>query len=457
MPKALKNKQVAVTIAGAVCLEFLFLWLHHLGDLELYAVETIATGLAAGIIYLVLVYALEHSSENQRTVWLILAAAILFRATLWSLIPTLSNDLYRYQWDGRVQLQGDNPYLVRPSDRQLAGLRDPRNHNEMRMPGINIPTIYPPLAELLFRETAHLLPRTVLFKFPMELADVAVMVLLAIWLRAAGGRSYQLAIYAWNPLVIVEFAGSGHSDALALAALVATFVAMLVVRFRTVLSTLLLTSAVLLKSFPILLFPLWMVRMGWPRGGKALRAGVAAAGLAIVCMWPFRAAIHEMPRTMANFQTNWRDNNSSLYTVLKLFSHWHEFAAGIGVGVAVGVALWCAWRKIDPPLAALWIFGTVLLFSPNAYSWYFTWVIPFLCFYPSAAWMLLTILQFLSYHVLLRYSALGDFHFDRRMVALTYIPFFGMLLWETFRQGGGKRLIESASGSAREAGFSSGT
>ncbi len=463
MPKTLRNKQVALAITGAVCLELLFLWLHHLGDLELYAVETIATGLAAGIIYLVVVYALEHSSENQRTVWLILTVAILLRATLWPLVPTLSTDVYRYRWDGRVQLHGDNPYLVRPSDPQLADLRDPRDHNEMRIPGINIPTIYPPLAELLFRETAHFLPRTVAFKIPMELADVAVMVLLAIWLRAEGGRAYQLAIYAWNPLVIVEFAASGHSDALALAALVAAFVAMLLVRFRTVLSTLLLTAAVLLKSFPILLFPLWIVRMGGARGGKVggerrgvWGAGVGAAGLAIVCMWPFRAAIHEIPRTMANFQANWRDNNSSLYTVLKLFSHSHEFAAGIGVGVAVGVALWCAWRKIDPPLAALWIFGTVLIFSPNAYSWYFTWVIPFLCFYPSAAWMLLTVLQFLSYHVLLRYSALGDFHFDPHMVALTYIPFFGMLLWEMFRQGG-KRLVESVSGNAQEAGFPSGT
>jgi hypothetical protein len=456
VPKTLKNKQVALTITGAVCLELLFLWLHHLGDLELYAVETIATGLAAGIIYLVVVYSLEHSRENRHIVWLILAAALVFRVTLWPLAPTLSNDLYRYRWDGRVQLAGDNPYLVRPSDPKLAGFRDPQNSNEMRMPGINIPTIYPPLAELLFRETARFLPRAVASKLPMELADVGVMVLLAIWLRASGARAYQLAIYAWNPLVIVEFAGSGHSDALALAALVAAFVAMLVVRFRTNLSTLLLTAAVLLKSFPIMLLPLWMVRMGWPRAGRAWRAGLAGAGLALVCAWPFRGAIHEIPRTMANFQMNWRDNNSSLYPLLKLSSHSHEFAAGIGVGVAAGVALWCAWRKIDPPLAALWIFGTVLLFSPNAYSWYFTWVIPFLCFYPSAAWMLLTVLQFLSYHVLLRYLALGDFHFDLRMVALTYVPFFGMLLWEMFRWRSGQRIAQSAAQTTNKSGIPSG-
>ena len=425
------------------------MWLHRLRDLELYAVETIFAGLAAGIIYFIVVYGLEHSRESRHALWLILAAGILFRAALWPLAPTLSNDLYRYRWDGRVQLMSANPYLVRPSDPQFTGLRNPNNSNEMRMPATNIPTIYPPLAEILFKVTARYLPGAVAFKIPMELADVLVMILLAMWLRAEGGRAYQVAIYAWNPLVIVEFAGSGHSDSLALAALVAAFVALLVLvrfRFRRGLSTLLLAAAVLLKSFPILLFPLWMIRLGWPRAWRAWGAGALAALLTCACAWPYRAAIFEIPHTMAKFQASWQDNNSSLYTLLKMLSHSHEFAAGVGVGVAVGVALWCAWRRIDPPLAALWIFGTVLLFSPNAYSWYFTWTIPFLCFYPNAAWMLLTVLQFLSYNVLIRYKPLGEFHWDPRMVTLTYAPFFAFLAWQTLR--GKKQLTPHAKATA---------
>jgi alpha-1,6-mannosyltransferase len=448
VPKILKDRQVLIVLLGAVCLEPLYLWLHHLRDLEVHAIETITAGLGAGIIYVIIVYALEHSGEKGIVIWVVVAAGLLFRVTLWPLAPTLSNDLYRYRWDGRVQLAGYNPYLVHPSDPALAGLRDPRNRNEMRMPAVEIPTIYPPLAEILFRETARVAKSAVEFKVPMEAADVVVMVLLALWLRREGGRSFQLAIYAWNPLVIVEFAGSGHSDALALAALVGAFV---LLRFRGVVSTGLLAAAALLKSFPVLLFTVWLVRLGWPRAAKAWRAAGVAAALVVACGWPYRAAMHEIPRTMANFEANWRDNNSSLYTLLKLFSHSHEVAAGVGVGVAVGLALWCAWRGVDPPRAALWIFGAVLLFSPNAYSWYFTWVIPFLCFYPSAAWMLLTVLQFLSYHVLIRYLALDEFHFDPRMVALTYSPFFGMLLWEFFRGARGQRsALTDSEGQPRE-------
>jgi hypothetical protein len=137
---------------------------------------------------------------------------------------------------------------------------------------------------------------------------------------------------------------------------------------------------------------------------------------------------------MKQFEELWQDNNSSLYTLLKMFSDGsHEFAAGIGVGVAVGLALWTAARKFDPPRAALWIFGAVLLFSPNAYSWYFTWIIPFLCFYPNPAWLMLTILQFLSYNVLIQYQDFGIFNFDPRYLALTYAPFYAMLLFQSWR------------------------
>jgi hypothetical protein len=155
--------------------------------------------------------------------------------------------------------------------------------------------------------------------------------------------------------------------------------------------------------------------------------------LAAVYTWPYRTALHQIPVTMAYFESRWQDNNASLYTILKLLTHSHAIAAGTGVAVAIGLALWAAIRGVEPARAALWIFGAILLFAPNAYSWYFTWVIPFLCFYPSAAWLLLTVLQFLSYEVLIEYSASGRWHFDPRYVALTYAPFYALLLWQAYR------------------------
>jgi alpha-1,6-mannosyltransferase len=426
----LRISQTQILLAAFILLEALFWRLRRFGNLETYVVETIATGLAAGVIYFLATYGLEHTREGRLAFWLVLAAGILFRATLWPLAPTLSNDLYRYRFDGIVQLAGENPYLATPDDARLRGVRNLNDSNEMRMPGQEIPTIYPPLAELVFRTAARFLPGPVAFKLPMEAADVLTMILLAAWLRSTGGRAYQLVIYAWNPLVVIEFAASGHSDALALVALVGAFV---IIKSRPTLSTLLLACAALLKSFPIMLFPLWLWKQGWPKSRRAWASGFASAALAAVCTWPYRAALHQIPVTMAYFESRWQDNNASLYTILKFLTHSHAVAAGIGVGVAIGLALWTAIRGVNPARAAFWIFGAILLFSPNAYSWYFTWVIPFLCFYSNAAWLLLTVLQFLSYQVLIDYSASGRWHFDPRYVALTYAPFYALLLWQALR------------------------
>lgn len=60
-------------------------------------------------------------------------------------------------------------------------------------------------------------------------------------------------------------------------------------------------------------------------------------------------------------------------------------------------------------------------------SWYFTWILPLLCFYPSASWLLLTVLKFLSYKIFINYRAYGDWHFDPFLQWLTYAPFYALL------------------------------
>ena len=70
-----------------------------------------------------------------------------------------------------------------------------------------------------------------------------------------------------------------------------------------------------------------------------------------------------------------------------------------------------------------------LLLTPNAYPWYFTWIIPLLCFFPNPAWLLLTILQFLSYSVLIGYGILGTWHWSPLMLWLEYAPFYAWLAW----------------------------
>ena len=433
--------QIVVAVIGLAILEGLFATLYHFKDLERHVIGTIIIGLGAGIVYFIALYALErvpeYSSAKRAALWIVLAGAILFRCTLLPLAPTLSGDPYRYHWDGQIQLAGYNPYIASPDTLALGSRVTPAGHP---LPAHDMPNIYPPLAEVLFRAAARYLPGTIAFKVPFFLADLLAVLLLAACLRRSPQREFQLAIYAWNPLVIVEFAGTGHSDALAIAALLA---AVLIIRSRAGLSTILLAASALLKVFPVTLFPLWLRRAGWPRTVRSWAAGFASVALAVVCFWPFRAALPHIPATLAYFTAHWQDNNSSLFTLLRMFSGHENWAAGIGEGIVVGLALWAAARRLEPERAAFLIFGAILLLTPNAYPWYFTWIIPLLCFFPNPAWLLLTILQFLSYSVLIGYGILGTWHWSPLMLWLEYAPFYAWLAWRVCSEARRARRLAS--------------
>ena len=385
----------------------------RLGDLSVHIPEFMALALGAGVLYFIALYALEHTRDNRAVLWLVLLGALAFRLTLFPYPPSLSTDVHRYRWDGHVQNAGWNPYAVAPTDPRLAPLRDPGWYV---MPAPEIPTMYPPLSELVFRATWRVLPGPVGFKLPFLLADLAVAAMLAGWIRSTGGRNYQVAIYAWNPLVVVEFASSGHNDALAIAAC-RRYAADYTAVSGNVNAHADRRGA--RQSLPCRAVPLALIRAGWP--GK-LRGWLAAAGcaaLAALCIWPYRDGWREFLQMLKYYQVIWRNYHSSIYPVLLWISGSHEVAAGIGEGVVLGLALWLALRRADPTRAAFLLIGTVLLFAPNGYSWYFTWIVPLLCFFPSPAWLLLTVLQFLSYKIFINYRALGVWQFD---------PFFQWLM-----------------------------
>jgi len=420
--------QIVIAVVAIVALEAVFAAMARLGDLSIHIPEFMALALGGGALYFVFLYALEHTPDRRAVLWLVLLGGLAFRLTLFPQPPSLSTDLHRYRWDGHVQNEGWNPYAVAPTDPRLVPLRDPGWYV---MPVPEIPTMYPPLAQLIFRATWRFLPGPVGFKLPFLLADLAVAAMLAGWLRSTGGRNYQIAIYAWNPLVIVEFASSGHNDALAIAGVVAT---LLIIRRFPALSTLTLTAGALAKAFPATLLPMALFRAGWP--GK-LRGWLAAGScglLVAACTWPYWRAWREFLAMMKYYQFIFRGYHSSIYPVLFWLSGSHEVAAGIGEGVVLGLALWLAFRRVDPTRAAFLMIGTVLLFAPNGYSWYFTWIVPLLCFFPSPAWLLLTILEFLSYKIFINYRAFGTWRFDPLFQWLCYAPFYALLGWEFLRK-----------------------
>ena len=137
--------------------------------------------------------------------------AVLFRLPL-ALSPVgADSDMVRYLWDGRVQQQGINPFAVVPADPALAATHTAES---ARMPSLRARTPYPPGAQLFFRLVVSIADSTLAMKLALVACDLLTILLIARWLRRSG-RSELLAIaYAWNPLVVLEVAHSGHIDAL---------------------------------------------------------------------------------------------------------------------------------------------------------------------------------------------------------------------------------------------------
>jgi hypothetical protein len=195
----------------------------------------------------------------------IIAIAVILRLTVVGVQPFLSTDIYRYIWDGWVQAAGINPYRYIPDDAHLAFLRD-----AAVFPHINranyAPTIYPPAAQIGFLASSALarllhLPPVLGMKFAILGFEAAAMWAMLQVLDTAGLPRIRILIYAWNPVVVWEFAGSGHVDAIALCAM--AFALLAACRAHKGLAGGLLGLAVLTKFLPIVLAPALWSRRDW--------------------------------------------------------------------------------------------------------------------------------------------------------------------------------------------------
>ena len=215
--------------------------------------------LIEGLIYAGAAWMITTGRMNLST-GAILAIAALLRITVLGLAPYHSSDIFRYIWDGRVQGAGINPYLYIPNDAALSALRD-----SAIWPNINradyAHTIYPPAAEALYFLATRVSQTIVWMKTVLVLFEAGAI---AVLLRLLDGENLprqRILLYAWSPLPVWEFAGSGHVDA----AMMAFAVAAVLLRRRgaDVAAGAALGLAVLVKFFPLVLLPALWRRWEW--------------------------------------------------------------------------------------------------------------------------------------------------------------------------------------------------
>src|SRR6185369_1015144 len=162
----------------------------------------------------------------------------------------LSDDLYRYVWEGRVVAAGENPYRLAPRAPELERLRDANLYPRINHP--ELASVYPPVALGGFALVARVSPTVWAMKLWILLHELALAWLLVYWVRGRGQDATAAIAYVWSPLAITEYAGSGHHDPTAMVWLVA---ALMWAERRPVFSATALALATLTKLAPIVALP----------------------------------------------------------------------------------------------------------------------------------------------------------------------------------------------------------
>jgi alpha-1,6-mannosyltransferase len=409
-PRYIVTLGLAALTAG---LTAIFRWVERQQDLDACMPEFIGLLLLAGILYVIGVFWVERFRLGRTALLIILVGAVLFRVTLLPAHATPSDDVYRYQWDGRVQRAHLNPYVVFPNSPGLEWLQNP-DHPEP--PAEESPTIYPPLTELIFR----LIETVPGYKRVSTILDLACVGMLMFLLGAMKQPLHRVLSYAWNPVVLISFAMSGHFDSLAIFTfLVALF---FLVTNRPALSMGALALSFLSKFFPVLLLPTFLKRARLPHLSLFI-------SLIFAFYVPFLNAGLHLLDGARNFARDWV-NNGSLFHLLRYIAGSRvggELIAALMMLAAIG---YLAKRRAAPLWSSLVLTGGVLLLSPTAYPWYFTWSIPFLCFYPSCAWLLMSVTSVLAYTPAIAYGAGEPLKNSLLMLSLEYGPVYLWLAYD---------------------------
>ncbi len=388
--------------------------------------EFIALALAQCALYAVAACVAWRAPSSRATLIIVIVFAALFRLSVLPVGPRLSDDMYRYVWDGRVQSEGINPYRHIPADPALARLRD-----EAIYPKINrrdyAPTIYPPAAQAVFFAVTRVSESVTWMKLAFVIFEAVGVWAVVALLASFGLPRQRVLLFAWHPLLVWEIASSGHLDALMICLVCLALLARRRGRDGTV--GFLLACAALTKFFPVVLAPALYRRWGW-RMPAAFAATFVAAYLPYLSVG-VRRALGFLPAYTSEEGLQSGSRFFILSLARKLFGEGFPGAAFIvfALTVLALLAAWSLWKREadgrDFATRALVIAAAfTALLSPH-YAWYFVWLVPFL---PLAAPRVVVPVVYLTAASFMLYRTwLGDGAPEMFAIgAIMYLPFFAL-------------------------------
>lgn len=389
-----------------------------------------------------------RSLTASGTAFLLLCGG-LFRATLLAREPDLSDDFWRYLWDGRVAAAGISPYAAPPASSRLSALA-PDLRARVAHPEIR--TVYPPVSQAVFQIAAETGPGQFLcLKTFFAAADLSIVALLA---RSGGPAApWAAALWAFHPLAVSESAGQGHVDSLGIALLLAAV--MWLSNGRRAAAGVALSLSILTKYIPL------AGALVFARRGRARLLGALLVTAAFPWMLAWRPGVPPVGG-LSDYATRW-EFNSVLYPAavsmmekgevpqkakaafLRLkerLNHppWTQavfpfFYAGFFARALLGLLLFAAlvaiaWRARTLEGGLFASLAALLIVSPTLHPWYLLWALPFAARQREPAFLFLSCSIPVSYALL--YPAPG---LTRPVIlAVQYLPFTLLLAWTVTRR-----------------------
>jgi len=343
----------------------------------------------------------------------VLLLALLVRVVAIFQFPE-NSDINRYVWEGEVQLAGYNPYLLAPEAEALKHLR---NENWQDINFKNIPAIYWPFAQMLFKAGAAISPTFWFFKTILVLFDLGTIFLLLLMIRPFSSDFREIVLYALNPLTIITVAGEGHLES------ILVFWIMLSLygcrQKKPWLMYPALGLAVMTKLTPVIFLPLLVERGNL----KYFPLFLLPFALMLPYVDPGINFLSSFNIFIADFHFNGLFNYASQIIIGEIPSTW------ITMFCAAGLSGFVFFLTPDRLRSVFLLSAFLLIFTPTFHTWYLLLITPFLVLYRPAPWIILhaTILPLVFFFHPWATNPL--WHSKPFLQGIEFLPFIAAGLW----------------------------
>jgi len=430
----LNSKNTAVSIIGISMILYI-IWAYNLARFEHSKLLLIYTVLFGSYYFIV-------KNQKIKESWLSYLA-VLFRLLFLLAIPNLSQDFYRFVWDGRLILEGLNPYLHTPNElmESSIGLFPQMNTLYEGMGALSAKhySNYPPVHQMpfiiaTFISKHSILGSIVVLRLILISADLGILVFGKKLLKKLNKPTRTMYWFILNPLVIIELTGNLHFEGLMLCLFIMSLY--FIHSKKLHMAAVVMALSIAVKLVPVLSLPLFLNKLGWKK--SVLFYSVTAA-VFIILFIPFFSfgLLENFSATIGLWFSNFEFNASVYYFLKETLENINGVSVinSMGIIVACVVTLQTSYLLLKKKketsqiiLMILWILSGYYFISTTVHPWYIISLL-LLSVFTNYKFVLVW-----SYTLILSYIAYNEFSVEEcnSILIIEYTPVILMLGWELY-------------------------